>query len=71
MEGSKTITTEIISLVNTWEIRLKQLPENVITERRNNQERNIKQILGHLVDSSSNNIHRIVHLGEIEELINL
>jgi hypothetical protein len=62
MEGSKTITTEIISLVNTWEIHLKQLPENVITERRNNQERNIKQILGHLIDSTSNNLHRIIHL---------
>ena len=29
--------------------------------RRNSQDRTIKQILGHLVDSASNNMHRIVH----------
>jgi hypothetical protein len=30
--------------------------------KRNIQDRTIKQILGHMVDSASNNIHRIVHL---------
>lgn len=35
---------------------------DVISERRNSQNRTIKQIVGHLVDSASNNIHRIVHL---------
>jgi hypothetical protein len=31
-------------------------------KRRNSQNRTIKQILGHLIDSTSNNIHRVVHL---------
>jgi hypothetical protein len=30
--------------------------------KRNNQSRTIKQILGHMADSASNNTHRIVHL---------
>jgi hypothetical protein len=30
--------------------------------RRNSQGRTIKQIVGHLIDSASNNTHRIVHL---------
>jgi hypothetical protein len=62
MKTSENITTEIISLVSTRENRLEQLPAKVITDRRNKQDRNIKQILGHLIDSTSNNIHRIVHL---------
>jgi len=48
--------------VNSWENRLLQLPADVITERRNSQQRNIKQIVGHMIDSASNNTHRIVHL---------
>jgi hypothetical protein len=38
------------------------LPEEIISERKNCQNRSIRQILGHLVDSASNNTHRIVHL---------
>ena len=38
------------------------LPTDVFTERRNSQNRTIKQIIGHLIDSASNNTHRIVHL---------
>lgn len=53
---------EIVSLVNDWEPVLNRLPEETISQRRNSQNRPIKQILGHLIDSSSNNTHRIVHL---------
>lgn len=53
---------EILQLVNEWEPKLLSLPTDVITKKRNNQGRTIKQILGHLVDSASNNNHRIVHL---------
>jgi len=56
------LTTEIRSLVNSWEPRLVKLPEEVVTRRRNSQDRSIKQILGHLIDSVSNNTHRIIHL---------
>lgn len=53
---------EILQLVNEWEPKLLLFPTDVITQKRNSQGRTIKQILGHLVDSVSNNNHRIVHL---------
>jgi hypothetical protein len=56
------VTREIASLIEEWESKLSELSIEIITERRNSQNRNIKQILGHLIDSASNNIHRYVHL---------
>lgn len=53
---------ELIRLVNQWEPILMQLPEDIIKYRRNNQNRSIKQIVGHMADSASNNTHRIIHL---------
>jgi hypothetical protein len=52
----------LLQLVNEWELRLLSLPEEVIGNRRNIQNRTIKQIVGHMVDSASNNTHRIIHL---------
>jgi hypothetical protein len=52
----------ILNLIYEWEPKLISLPNKVITERRNSQNRTIKQITGHLIDSASNNIHRVVHL---------
>ena len=52
----------MLRLVNEWELRLLSLPEEVIGNRRNIQNRTIKQIVGHMVDSASNNTHRIIHL---------
>lgn len=52
----------ILNLLEEWEPRLLSLPQEIISERRNSQNRSIRQILGHLVDSASNNTHRIVHL---------
>lgn len=52
----------MLQLVNEWELRLLSLPEDVIGNRRNSQNRTIKQIVGHMVDSASNNTHRIIHL---------
>jgi len=62
MKESLSITSEILSLVKDWEPKLSSLPQEIITQRRNSQNRTIKQILGHLIDSTSNNTHRIVHL---------
>ncbi len=56
------ITQGIFTLIKEWEPRLLELPGDLITQRRNTQNRSIKQILGHMVDSASNNTHRIVHL---------
>ncbi|HLN72906.1 MAG TPA: hypothetical protein VK205_06405 [Prolixibacteraceae bacterium] len=52
----------ILHLLEQWEPRLNALPEDVISNRVNKQNRSIRQILGHLIDSASNNTHRIVHL---------
>ncbi|MBK6962509.1 MAG: DinB family protein [Bacteroidales bacterium] len=56
------ITNRILSLTHTWEQILLELPTNTITEKRNKQNRTILQILGHLVDSASNNHQRMVRL---------
>ena len=52
----------LLRLIDEWESKLLSLPENVYTDRRNKQNRTIKQIVGHMIDSASNNTHRIVHL---------
>jgi len=62
MKEASVITTEILSLIKDWEPKLTSLPIKTITKLRNNQDRSIKQILGHLIDSTSNNTHRVVHL---------
>ncbi|BDX38818.1 hypothetical protein CYCD_21730 [Tenuifilaceae bacterium CYCD] len=62
MEKFAENNQEILLLIDEWEPKLLLLPTDVITKRRNNQNRTIKQILGHLVDSASNNNHRIVHM---------
>jgi hypothetical protein len=56
------INQELIKLIDEWEPILSHLPEDILTERRNCQNRTIKQILGHMIDSASNNTHRIIHL---------
>ena len=56
------IVQGILTLVQEWEPRLLELSNEVIAERRNSQQRTIKQIVGHMVDSASNNTHRMVHL---------
>lgn len=53
---------QILQYLEVWEPRLLELSEEITSERKNTQNRSIRQILGHLVDSASNNTHRIVHL---------
>jgi len=53
---------ELLQLIAEWEPKLLALTEEVITTRRNSQNRSIKQIVGHKIDSASNNTHRIVHM---------
>jgi hypothetical protein len=62
MKEIDPICNELLSLVNEWEPLLNRLPEDIISKRRNSQNRNIRQIVGHMIDSASNNTHRIVHL---------
>lgn len=56
------ITKGILALVDQWEIYLKELDTELISNRQNSQNRTIKQIVGHMIDSASNNTHRIIHL---------
>lgn len=62
MNNFKQLQEDLRIRINEWETKLLQLSEAVVTVARNNQNRNIKQILGHMVDSASNNTHRIIHL---------
>ena len=52
----------LLSLINTWEFRLLEQNSETINKKRNSQNRTIKQIVGHMVDSATNNTHRIIHL---------
>jgi hypothetical protein len=58
----EAVTDGISTLLREWEPKLLGLENEVITLRRNSQNRTIKQIVGHMIDSASNNTHRIVHL---------
>ena len=62
MNNFNQLAEQLILLIGEWEPRLNSLDESVISERYNSQNRTIRQILGHMIDSSSNNTHRIVHL---------
>ena len=62
MDKFEAISEELLSLIKEWEPKLTALGNDVISERRNSQNRTIKQITGHMVDSATNNTHRIVHL---------
>ena len=62
MNKFESISQELLSLIEEWEPKLLALSGDVISERRNSQNRTIKHIVGHMVDSASNNTHRIVHL---------
>lgn len=63
MKLLENISSDTIKLINELEDILKNIDENIISTKRNNQNRTIKQIVGHLFDSASNNIHRIIHFG--------
>ena len=56
------ITDGVLRGLEEWEPVLAQLDEETVSDRRNSQNRNIRQILGHMADSASNNTHRIIHL---------
>ena len=56
------ISEDLSKLISNWEVKLASLPERTIANRVNSQNRNIKQIIGHMVDSATNNTHRIIHM---------
>ncbi|MEY8609415.1 DinB family protein [Parabacteroides segnis] len=63
------ITTGIARVIETEEGVLNSLSVEAMTLRRNSQNRTIKQILGHLIDSASNNHQRMVRLQYSKDLL--
>jgi len=64
------ICEELENLTGEWEPILSALPEETISLRKNSQGRSIRQILGHMVDSASNNTHRVIHMHYQESPVN-
>ena len=56
------LRNEIKEKTEEWSREFISLPLDLISERKNSQNRTIRQILGHLIDSAVNNHHRIVRL---------
>ncbi|MCL1932236.1 MAG: DinB family protein [Candidatus Azobacteroides sp.] len=52
----------LLQLIEEWEPRLSALSDEVVTHRPDNDSWTIKEIVGHMIDSATNNIHRIIHL---------
>jgi hypothetical protein len=63
------IVEGIRQVVNKEESFLSSLNEEMISSRLNKQNRTIKQILGHLIDSASNNHQRMIRLQYNKNLI--
>jgi len=62
MKLLQELSKEIQSLTKALEQELKAIDTSILTTKQNTQNRTIKQIVGHMVDSASNNTHRIIHL---------
>jgi hypothetical protein len=62
MAQTQQISDEIRRLVNSWEGRLIRMRPAEIQTRDGEGKWSVKEILGHLVDSASNNHQRIVRL---------
>ena len=62
MELLEQISCDIVKLVDELEDILKSANKDVASTKQNSQNRTVKQIVGHLVDSASNNTHRVIHL---------
>lgn len=58
----KNISEQVIELVDEWYEKLGNLDKEMLTKRRNSQNRTIKEIIGHLIDSACNNHQRIIRL---------
>lgn len=62
MNESEANNQKLLHLIDEWKPKLSGLPDDVISNRKNIQNRTIRQIVGHMIDSASNNTHRIIHL---------
>lgn len=58
----ESISQDLISQAWEWENTLLTLPNDIVTERKNHQQRSIRQLVGHMIDAASNYTHRVIHL---------
>ncbi len=70
MKQFTELTEKLEKLVRIWEPKLSALSAERVSEKRNSQNRNIRQIVGHMADSATNNTHRIVHMHYQQNPIN-
>lgn len=56
-----SISLKLSELVYVWVPIFRGLSPECISDYKNEQGRSIRQIVGHMYDSASNNTHRIVH----------
>lgn len=52
----------ILKLLGEWEPKLMGLSGDITDKRLKGGGWSIKEIVGHMIDSASNNLHRIIHL---------
>jgi hypothetical protein len=65
----RNITGKITDLIEGWIPILEKTPAEVYRNKRNWQNRSIIQVLGHMIDSASNNHQRIVRLQYNKKLV--
>lgn len=67
-KGFQDTADRIEKLISAWQVKLLQMSDELIVSKRNTQNRNIKEIVGHMIDSAANNHQRIVRLQYTETL---
>ncbi|MGM9815484.1 MAG: DinB family protein [Lepagella sp.] len=56
------VVNDILEIIRREEALLRSLSDEVISTRFNDQGRSVKMLIGHLIDSASNNHQRLVRL---------
>ncbi len=64
----KNIATALKQLVSNFAANHRQLTEEITTLKLSESQWTLKEIIGHLIDSASNNHQRITRLQLVEEL---
>ena len=68
MDEIAKVAEELTQLVQSWEDKLLGMTERDIRRRKDENSWSTKQIVGHLIDSASNNHQRFIRLQYTKEL---
>ena len=63
------VATELVELVDLVAVRLRALDEPAVSHPRAPGKWSQKEILGHLIDSATNNLHRFVRAQEVDAFV--